>query len=270
MKKIFVYAAVLAFVACVNYNYNYQAKETHAFSATLYDSLQIDTENGEVQAWVSTDSLVSMQITKRVSGRDQADAEAHISDITITTTEDTIHRWLFVKAEMPSGVGRSYGADFAVSLPERFGCHFISSNGAINVTGVKGPLTLATSNGEVGIEDGQGPVVITTSNGEISALYHTGGLAATTSNGKINTDIVSLKNNDIVDLHSSNGEIVLSLPDSISASIEAQTSNGHISATGFPITIEKLTDTYLKGTIGSGAATIKLTTSNGNIRIMKR
>nr|MBA2565837.1 DUF4097 family beta strand repeat protein [Gemmatimonadota bacterium] len=64
-----------------------------------------------------------------------------------------------------------------------------------------------------------------------------------------------------------NGEISLSLPSDVGASVEAETVNGHISS-AFPLEIRgRFGPRRMTGTIGSGGGELQLETVNGDIRL---
>jgi len=68
----------------------------------------------------------------------------------------------------------------------------------------------------------------------------------------------------------SNASITLRLPPSVSADIDASTSNGSIT-NEFEDSFRGRSDKrHLEGSIGSGGARLELATSNGRIQILKR
>jgi DUF4097 and DUF4098 domain-containing protein YvlB len=119
------------------------------------------------------------------------------------------------------------GLPVRVEIPRRSALHAVTSNGAIRISGVSGPLNVVTSNGTIVVEDA--------GSSEIHA-------------------------------HTSNGAIDIGLAPRSSAKISAHTSNGHIQS-DFPVVSQQRGTDYLQGQIGSGGPLLDLTTSNGVIRI---
>jgi len=76
----------------------------------------------------------------------------------------------------------------------------------------------------------------------------------------------SLTNGD-VRLTTVNGSVSAGLPLQINANIDAETVNGRVE-TAFPVKIiGKISPRHLRGTIGSGGATLKFVTENGSITL---
>lgn len=146
-----------------------------------------------------------------------------------------------------------------------------TSNGSIRVTETKGDLRLKTSNGRIEAEDVAGGIRGETSNGSIrvSVAEPASGepLQLETSNGAIELTMRRYAGNPMV-LESSNGGITLRLPRDTNATVAAKTSNSTIQS-GFPVSASgAATKNTLDTTLGSGGPLIKLTTSNGGIRLL--
>ncbi|HEV3198421.1 MAG TPA: DUF4097 family beta strand repeat-containing protein [Bryobacteraceae bacterium] len=165
---------------------------------------------------------------------------------------------------------------------------FRTSNGPIHVTGLRGPLDAQSSNGPVELLNLDGDVVAHTSNGRIHAEHLNGTLEATTSNSGIHADISRADrpvrvetSNGPVDLtlpdgfnrdarvSTNNSSITLHLPAVVNAHVVARTSNSSIS-TDFDVRMQgEFSKNHMDATIGSGGALLDLSTSNGNIRLLK-
>jgi DUF4097 and DUF4098 domain-containing protein YvlB len=133
-----------------------------------------------------------------------------------------------------------------------------------------------------------GDVVAHTSNGRIHAEHLNGTLEATTSNSGIHADISRADrpvrvetSNGPVDLtlpdgfnrdarvSTNNSSITLHLPAVVNAHVVARTSNSSIS-TDFDVRMQgEFSKNHMDATIGSGGALLDLSTSNGNIRLLK-
>ncbi|MBI5280807.1 MAG: DUF4097 family beta strand repeat protein [Candidatus Solibacter usitatus] len=165
-----------------------------------------------------------------------------------------------------------------------------TSNGGIRVWGLTGNLDATTSNGAIEVGQFQGAATLHTSNGRIKADGVSGAFEAHTSNASIDAQIASLEDGRAVVAGSSNGSINLTfdkwanneikastsnssvnvrLPEGIHADLRASTSNGNIT-TDFEITTSQFSKTRLNGRLNGGGALMSLSTSNGNIRLLKR
>jgi DUF4097 and DUF4098 domain-containing protein YvlB len=102
--------------------------------------------------------------------------------------------------------------------------------------------------------------------GRISKLAANRPLKAKTSNGSIDLALPDYKGQQ-VDLASSNASVTVHLPANLNADIHATTSNGGISSDFNVNGIQG--KNRLDGRVGEGGGTIRLSTSNGGIRILK-
>lgn len=165
-----------------------------------------------------------------------------------------------------------------------------TSNGAIRVWDVQGDWTLRTSNGAVELDRVSGSFVARTSNGRIRVSALRGKADAETSNGQIDAEIrdpeqgapfVFRSSNGSVTVKfgrwgqnplrvaTSNASITLVLPEGVQADVRAATSNGRITS-DFEVTAREWGRHRLEGRLGTGGARLELTTSNGNIRLLRR
>jgi hypothetical protein len=128
-----------------------------------------------------------------------------------------------------------------------------TSNGAITLMGLDGPVNIFTSNGAVAMSDVSSDVDVRTSNGAISGSDMTSdALEANTSNGSIDMDFADAPSD--LRLDTSNGRVEVVLPaDSPPFALSTSTSNG-------TVTTEIRTDP-------AASDTIEIETSNGDITV---
>ena len=202
------------------------------------------------------------------------------------------------------------GARYTIRVPRKVELDkIVSSNGSITVEGTTGVVRLRTSNGSVRITGVKGDVEVRTSNAGIKLLDHRGGAALKTSNGSITVDsvqgyfeaktsnasirahILQATGNRPIEVYTSNGSITLELeqspstdiiattsnagitvkaPASLAVKIKADTSNASIKTDFAVATRGTLKKNYLEGEVNGGGPWLKLDTSNGNIRLLKR
>jgi hypothetical protein len=137
---------------------------------------------------------------------------------------------------------------FTVQLPRNIPIDASTVNGGLEIDGVSAPVEAATVNGRIAVNTSTGPV------------------KASTINGSIEANMQSLTSGD-VRLTTVNGSVSAGLPLQINANIDAETVNGRVE-TDFPVKIMgKISPRHLRGTIGSGGATLKLITVNGSITL---
>lgn len=149
-----------------------------------------------------------------------------------------------------------------------------SSNGSIEVQDVKGDVNFRTSNGGVHGENVEGGFEAETSNGTIRVHLHDTEagrpIRLSTSNGGIDLQVDATRQNDVV-ASTSNGPITVRMPAGTSASLHASTNSNGSVRSDFDILLHggEISKHRMDGTIGGGGPKFELTTSNGNIALVK-
>jgi DUF4097 and DUF4098 domain-containing protein YvlB len=141
-----------------------------------------------------------------------------------------------------------------------------SSNGSISICEVNGDIDVTTANAKVACRGTQGRLHARSSNGKIELGGHTGSIDASTSNGVIKASIDCL-GEEGVSLSTSNGRIVLELPEGSNADVDILVENGHI-RNDIDLEDSSADSTgRVRGRIGKGGTPIRLRTSNGTISL---
>jgi hypothetical protein len=196
--------------------------------------------------------------------------------------------------------------DIHLTVPRKIDANLRTSDGHIEIGDLIGSIKAHTSDGSVTVRQAQGPIELQTSDGHIECVRVDGPrlyaktsdgsirledcrsqeCEVRTSDGRINCDgIFSSKLSGhasdgsinirydgqaqpivFVDLSTNDGQIELTCPPQVSATVDAHVGDGHIS-TDLPITVAGKIGHDLKGTIGKAEGRITLRTSDGSIRI---
>jgi hypothetical protein len=129
-------------------------------------------------------------------------------------------------------------------------------------------VTASSVNGGIEIDGAESEVVANTVNGSIRARS-AGPVSAHTVNGSLNIRTGSLGNGTL-DYSTTNGQVILEVPEGTNADVELRTVNGGISS-DFPLTIEgRFNNRSVRGSIGRGGGQlIRLRTTNGGIQLRK-
>lgn len=143
----------------------------------------------------------------------------------------------------------------------------------------------AHNDGDLMISNIQGELELTNYNGEITALNISGSVIATTYNGEIKVTFDKVKDNTPMSYSTYNGDIDISLPATVKASIKMKTERGEI-FTDFDATIKssgpvqkkdarpgvyKVTiDEWNRGDLNGGGAEITMKNYNGDIYVRKK
>jgi len=141
-----------------------------------------------------------------------------------------------------------------------------SSNGSISINEINGDIDVTTANAKVTCRCTHGHLRARSSNGKIEVDNHQGSIDASTSNGVIRASLDELGDTG-VSLTTTNGRIVLDLPDDPNADVDIRVENGHIRN---DLELEDQTsdiDGRVRGRLGRGGTPIRLRTSNGTISL---
>jgi len=261
--------------------------------------LSVEGFNGSVEVSVWDQETVDISGTKYARTQE----ETRDLKIEVDHSADSVS----VRAIRPSLRRGNYGARFAIKVPRGVVLERVTtsngairasdgagparlktSNGHVEVRRLKGSLNAETSNGPVELDDIDGAVDVRTSNGHVRAEGIRGALDATTSNSSIHAVLDKVdgavrvqSSNGGIDLslppntqsavraHTSNSGITLHLPGEVNARLSAGTSNASISS-DFEMRMRgEISKHHIEGAIGNGGPLIDLSTSNGQIRIMK-
>jgi hypothetical protein len=131
-------------------------------------------------------------------------------------------------------------------------------------------LNLSTLNGSVAISDVRGHIEFEAKNGAVRLTRIAGDVKGSTTNGAVEVELAgNTWDGSQLDVKTTNGSVTLSLPAIYSAHIYTRTTNGRI-ASDFPVTVSGRIDTRERDfNVGSGGPPIRLTTTNGQVRIRK-
>jgi hypothetical protein len=108
-----------------------------------------------------------------------------------------------------------------------------SANGSANIRDVIGDVEVATANAKVSCAGTRGNLSARSSNGKIEIQHHSGSVNASTSNGLIRAALDEVDARG-VQLATSNGRIVLNLPDETDADMDvrARDPRAHLRSAG--------------------------------------
>jgi hypothetical protein len=157
-------------------------------------------------------------------------------------------------AEGPEGLGRreSWHVSYQLSVPSQTNLSLKSVNGGLSLRDVEGRLEFATTNGGVRLTNLGGDVRGRTTNGGVDIV-----LDGATWRG------------DGLDVQTTNGGVKIAIPDEYSARLQVATQNGGMNS-DFPLTVSGRLDRGIDATLGAGGAPLRVRTSNGGVRIMKK
>jgi DUF4097 and DUF4098 domain-containing protein YvlB len=153
--------------------------------------------------------------------------------------------------------------------------HLEHVNGSVHFHTSRTDFQLARLDGEVEIspdanlsaDRALGPVVLTTHGRNIRLDRMAGDIAVTNRNGSI--DVIAAPTLGNITVENRNGPIKITLPEHASFSAQADTSDGE-TFTDFSLPSNSSGNhKTINGTVGSGGPTVRLTTANADISIVK-
>ena len=241
----------LLVAGCIVYNVQADQPDTRTWPVAGITAIDVRADNGAISVRASTDTVVSAKITKSCKGTSQADAEAHLADITVgdSMSGTTLYMW----GKVPQANARSYNTEFEVSAP------------------AASLLRIETKNGAVTLDSMAGAAVVVATNGAVGTVAHSGSISVEAANGAIDCDVAALDTGGAAALHSANGRITLYLPASASFAFDITTTNGKANVTGFTNANYSTNEaTHKVGIVGTGVAAVTLRSENGNVNIQAK
>lgn len=130
-------------------------------------------------------------------------------------------------------------------------------------------LSLEAYNGGIYIADVSGRIEFNGHNGGVVLKRVGGTVRGGTTNGGLLVELVGTRwDGEELDVKTTNGGIVLSVPENYSAHLETGTVNGHLSI-DFPITVQGRISREVAVNLGEGGATVRAMTTNGGVKIRR-
>ena len=221
-------------------------------------AIEIKGVNGGITATGSAGDEVEVTAVKKGRKSDPTDVKLDVVEHAGGVTICAVYPSDGAPNECAPGKGgrmrvrdNDVNVEFRVKVPA--GVRFVGRtvNGGIEASGLKADAEAETVNG--GVE-----------------LDSTGTARAQTVNGGITARLGRADWDGTLKLETVNGGIDVTLPEGLSADVQASTVNGDIS-TDFPLTVKgKIARRRLEGTIGSGGRLLEMKTVNGGIELKKQ
>lgn len=130
-------------------------------------------------------------------------------------------------------------------------------------------LSLEAYNGGISIADVSGRIDFTGHNGGVVLKRVGGSVRGGTMNGGLVVELDGAGwNGEVLDVKTTNGGIVMAIPENYSANLQTGTVNGHLSI-DFPVTVQGRIGKELAVNLGNGGATVRAMTTNGGVKIKR-
>jgi DUF4097 and DUF4098 domain-containing protein YvlB len=130
-------------------------------------------------------------------------------------------------------------------------------------------VSIETHNGGIAIADVNGRINFEATNGGVVLKKVAGTVKGSTTNGGLVIELTGDRwEGETLDVSTTNGGVVMSIPENYSANLQTGTVNGGISV-DFPVTVQGDLKKQLAVNLGSGGATVRAMTTNGGVRIRR-
>jgi hypothetical protein len=130
-------------------------------------------------------------------------------------------------------------------------------------------LSLEAYNGGISIADVSGRIEFSGHNGGVVLKRVGGSVRGGTMNGGLVVELNGASwNGEELDVKTTNGGIVMAIPENYSAHLETGTVNGHLNI-DFPVTVQGRIGRELAVNLGNGGPTVRAMTTNGGIKIKR-
>jgi DUF4097 and DUF4098 domain-containing protein YvlB len=259
------------------------AEETIVLDPPVGRHMKIHNANGRTRVVGGERDDIEIFVEKHARAESIEAADRLLDEITVTCEEAS--DGLEVDVEAPSRWKRHGSANLVVQVPRDLEVAVIAANGRVCMEGLRSAVHARSSNGPVTISDVVGDVEIFTSNAKVSCSCtcgrlkarssnskiqlddHSGSIDASTSNGIIHAVLSKVGREGIV-LATSNGRIMLELPEDVDGDVDVRVDNGVI-RNSLDIEQQGSDDRTgrLRGRLGRGGCPIKLRTSNGTVSL---
>jgi hypothetical protein len=231
------------------------AKETKTFTVGNSPRVTINTFDGQVTVHGWDKSEVTYTATKA------ANDEATLKGISIQAQQTGDGISIAATNEDENG-----SVSFDVYVPRQSTLHVSSGDGALNLDGVTGQITLRSGDGPIDVSNGGGQLLVNTGDGPIRIVKFDGQVEAHTGDGPIALD----GNLNAVSARTGDGTITLSVPAGSSFTIETNAPD-EISNEGFTVAEDVTPSPRVKRwRIGNGGKVFILKTGEGKILLRPR
>lgn len=130
-------------------------------------------------------------------------------------------------------------------------------------------ISVETHNGGISIVEVNGRIDFTAMNGGVVLKKIGGAVRGSTTNGGLVIELSGDRwDGESLDVSTTNGGVVMSVPENYSANLQTGTVNGSVQV-DFPVTVQGKISKQIAVNLGSGGPTVKAMTTNGGVKIKK-
>ena len=130
-------------------------------------------------------------------------------------------------------------------------------------------LSLETHTGGIAIAEVNGRIDFSAVNGGVVLKRVGGAVHGSTTNGGLVIELSGDRwDGETLDVSTTNGGVIMSVPENYSANLQTGTVNGSVNV-DFPVTVQGRINKQIAVNLGSGGATVKAMTTNGGVHLKR-
>jgi DUF4097 and DUF4098 domain-containing protein YvlB len=160
--------------------------------------------------------------------------------------------------------------DIVFRVPRNLTLNLHTGDGAIEVNGVSGQMTLRSGDGSITVNGVEGQLQAVAGDGRLRVRGRFDQLDLKTGDGSIEADVLdgSTMSSDW-SVHTGDGHLTMRVPAAFSANVDIHSSDGHIDL-GMPVTVLGRTESHdIHGRLNQGGRLLTLRAGDGSIRLEK-
>jgi hypothetical protein len=164
--------------------------------------------------------------------------------------------------------GGHHRVDIEIHMPREGRANLHTSDGRIQLTGLKGDMEVSTGDGHQEIQSVEGTLRAHAGDGHIMAVGRFDGLDISTGDGRVEaTALPGSMVSQSWTLHTGDGGVTLHLPKTLAADVELHTGDGHIMV-DMPLTVSgRLGSKNVHGKLNGGGKLVTVHTGDGSIHL---
>lgn len=244
-------------------------------------------DEGSIEVSASDSAGIELELVKRARAFDRDGARSLLSVIRTDTVfeNDTLSIRSTRGLRSEISFGASLRADVHLRVPREVELDLYTLEGGIDLRGIRGMVAAGSEDGPIRLRDVggavklrasdgsilgselQGDLDVTTVDGRIELRGDFGVLEASTSDGDIRVSVTATRESfGDWSIRTSDGSIVLTLPEELSARLAATVADGDIE-NGLARFRGRQTPKSVEGILGGGGPLILVTTMDGNVTL---
>jgi hypothetical protein len=238
------------------------------FNVSGTPSLNVHTFDGsvEVSTWDRPEVLVVVEkhaMDKAAADRMVVVAEQSGDRITVDVRQDR-------EPGLHLNFG-SHSARVTISAPARIQIDASTGDGRVEVRDVEGDITAKTGDGAIRLAHVSGSIDVASGDGSIEVEGTLRGLRARSGDGRVRVRAMGTGPGSDWSLTTGDGSIVLEVPDTFNAELDATTGDGRVSVSDLPFSgdSDSRRRSIARGRLGSGGPLIRMRSGDGAITVRR-